>query len=339
LNPENLTQEKMNLVQLNQDRVLSIDAFRGFAIVLMVWVNTISHFPSTPWWTNHAYYNHIQGITFPDLILPMFIFIIGLNFRPQYLNSIQKMGKLQAILKYTRRFLAYVGIGTIASFIVVANQFLFTWGVLQAIGLAGMFTLIFVRLGWPYRLTISLVVIIGYVLVLGLEISTGFTLYDSVITSEDGGYFGGFVWGAFMLLTTVIAELFHRRHFKRMLFIGLGIILLGYVLHFSGNTFSKQALTIPYLIVSMGYSTTTYCVFWWIYDILHLTHQKSPFLARIGRNAIVLYVYHGVFILFAWILLGAQALFGYVALYALINIGVTFLMAYILDRLQIYFTL
>jgi hypothetical protein len=182
-------------------------------------------------------------------------------------------------------------------------------------------------------------VLIGYVLVLGLEISTGFTLYDSIITSEDGGYFGGFVWGAFMLLITVIAELFHRGYFKRMLIIGVGIILLGYVLHISGNTFSKQALTISYLAASMGYSMTLYCLFWWIYDILHLTYQKSPFLARIGRNAIVLYVYHGVFILFAWILLGAQAPFGFVTLYALLNIGVTFLMAYLLDRFHIYFTL
>lgn len=61
------------------DRVLSMDLFRGLTIVLMVFANTSTKM-GLPWWMEHAY--HTEGkdqlITWPDVIFPAFLFIMGM---------------------------------------------------------------------------------------------------------------------------------------------------------------------------------------------------------------------------------------------------------------------
>ena len=61
------------------NRVLSIDIFRGLTIVLMVFANTSTKM-GLPWWMEHA--SHTEGkhqlITWPDVIFPAFLFIMGM---------------------------------------------------------------------------------------------------------------------------------------------------------------------------------------------------------------------------------------------------------------------
>jgi heparan-alpha-glucosaminide N-acetyltransferase len=61
------------------DRILSIDIFRGLTIVSMIFANTSTKM-GLPWWMEHA--NHTEGkgqlITWPDLIFPAFLFVMGI---------------------------------------------------------------------------------------------------------------------------------------------------------------------------------------------------------------------------------------------------------------------
>lgn len=61
---------------MNQ-RLLSLDAFRGFIILAMIWVNYIAGMPGIPYWLEHAG-PKADGITLPDLVFPGFLFIVGM---------------------------------------------------------------------------------------------------------------------------------------------------------------------------------------------------------------------------------------------------------------------
>lgn len=61
---------------MNQ-RLLSLDAFRGFIILTMIWVNYIAGMPGIPYWLEHAG-PKADGITLPDLVFPGFLFIVGI---------------------------------------------------------------------------------------------------------------------------------------------------------------------------------------------------------------------------------------------------------------------
>jgi predicted acyltransferase len=60
------------------DRLPSLDAFRGFVIAAMVFVNNLSH--SVPIWMRHAndvYGEKVDTYTFVDLVFPGFLFMVG----------------------------------------------------------------------------------------------------------------------------------------------------------------------------------------------------------------------------------------------------------------------
>lgn len=58
-------------------RLLSLDAFRGFVILAMIWVNYIAGMPGIPHWLEHTG-PKTDGITLPDLVFPAFLFIVGI---------------------------------------------------------------------------------------------------------------------------------------------------------------------------------------------------------------------------------------------------------------------
>ena len=66
------------LTRLPLRRVLAIDAFRGLTILLMIFVNTLAGVRGMPAWLRHTP-AHGDGMTFPDVIFPAFLFIVGMS--------------------------------------------------------------------------------------------------------------------------------------------------------------------------------------------------------------------------------------------------------------------
>lgn len=58
-------------------RVASIDALRGLTILVMIFVNDVSGVAGIPWWMKHMPPG-ADGMTFVDVVLPAFLFIVGL---------------------------------------------------------------------------------------------------------------------------------------------------------------------------------------------------------------------------------------------------------------------
>jgi heparan-alpha-glucosaminide N-acetyltransferase len=57
-------------------RLVSLDAFRGFVIVTMIFVYFLSGVDGIPYWAKHMP-GDVDGYTFVDLVLPGFLFIVG----------------------------------------------------------------------------------------------------------------------------------------------------------------------------------------------------------------------------------------------------------------------
>jgi predicted acyltransferase len=59
------------------ERLACLDAYRGFVILAMIWVNYIGEMPGIPDWLKHATASQ-DTFTIPDLVFPGFLFMVGL---------------------------------------------------------------------------------------------------------------------------------------------------------------------------------------------------------------------------------------------------------------------
>ena len=62
-------------------RLASLDAFRGFVILTMVFVNHLAGIRDVPGWMRHMP-EGAEGMTFVDVVFPAFLFIVGMAIPP-----------------------------------------------------------------------------------------------------------------------------------------------------------------------------------------------------------------------------------------------------------------
>jgi len=147
-------------VQIN--RIASIDQLRGFAILTMVLVNYIGGVQLIPPWLQHA---PDIGLTFPDLVAPLFIFAIGLTFGMSFHRRLEHEGAFNTYSHFFTRYLAILGLGAAISACETAigeNTSGIDWGVLQTIGMAGLATLAVIKLPAVYRWLIGMGIIVVF---------------------------------------------------------------------------------------------------------------------------------------------------------------------------------
>ncbi|MCL2513254.1 MAG: heparan-alpha-glucosaminide N-acetyltransferase domain-containing protein [Oscillospiraceae bacterium] len=262
-------------------RDASIDRFRGFTILMMVIVNDIADIARIPAIFKHA---DDAGFTVADIVAPMFLFAVALTYEKSFNKKFLK-GKAGAYMDTVKRYLALIGLGTIFSAGGAAVGQTSDWGVLQAIGAAGIITLIFIRLKPVYRLIVSIAVLTCY------QFAVHLYLKDFVLGGSHGSIFGSISWGAMLLLMTVFAKIYWERQ-KRfvpaaalalLIAIGLCIIPYGYFI------LSKNRVSMTYVLLAAALC----CIIFYAVKLLTEKLFKKPgFLCYWGENPITLYVAH-----------------------------------------------
>ncbi|MDR2688001.1 MAG: heparan-alpha-glucosaminide N-acetyltransferase domain-containing protein, partial [Oscillospiraceae bacterium] len=126
------------MAALTKERNIAIDRFRGIAIILMVIVNDLLDVPGFPKLLTHP---EDVGFTIADLVAPLFLFAIAATYRQSFLRRAER-GKGGAYAHFFSRYLAIIGLGTIFSAGGAVVEHGEAWGVLQAIGMAGLLTLL-----------------------------------------------------------------------------------------------------------------------------------------------------------------------------------------------------
>jgi predicted acyltransferase len=269
------------------NRLASIDAFRGCAIVLMIMGNYLAGIRWIPAFLKHQ---PDIGLTFADLVAPMFIFAIALTIRPSALRRATRLGRPAAQGSLTTRCLSLIGIGAI----ITAGQAMrppageiLSWGVLQAIGAAGLLSLPFIfRPAWM-RLLAGIIYLAVYQFVLD------HFLLANVIQTTHNGLAGSLAWAALLLLGTACADGFYMlagRGRQLALLIGSGCAATGLGLLLSlWLPISKHRASSSYMMICLGFCLLAFALF---HGFLDKWPAWLAWLRRIGRNPLALYLAH-----------------------------------------------
>ncbi|MHA1211562.1 MAG: heparan-alpha-glucosaminide N-acetyltransferase domain-containing protein [Candidatus Heimdallarchaeota archaeon] len=326
-------------------RYLGIDVFRGIAIVGMIFVNTLAEYDATPWWTKHA---ADFGLTYVDLIAPFFIFAIALTYKMSFTRSVEREGYLRTYIKFIRRYAALLGFGFLGSLIVAPTGISFGWAVLQAIGLAGIFTSFFILLPRWYRFGLGLVFMVAYQFIIGLTVNIDgvfISISDLGYNDGHGGFIGGFGYSAMMLLSTAIIDDFRKGDKRLILIAGATLSVVGGGLHYlwkytgfpAYGGLSKSRVTQSYILLTVGLAAILFWVIWYVFDEKQWTKTKSYFLQPYGKNSLFLYILHPAFIFLELAIFKSTAHLALVFFLGLFNVAILWALAWILDKKKIYF--
>ena len=264
-----------------ENRLDTIDQFRGCTIILMALTHFLSWVVWVPFWLKNT---KEFGFTPPDLIAAMFIFAIGLTYRLSFNRRLQRDGLWPTQVHFLRRSLALIGLG----FLITPEPH--NWGLFQTLGVAVFVTLLVIRLpGWV-RLVAGAALQIGYQLL--LDFSRGSIGFETV----GSGILWSLSWSAMLILATVLADLFHEPRYGRKACLGGACLALtlGFLVSF-WIPVSEVWGTSSYVLIGLGGSGILFVCFDWLSTRLRLC---LPWLSAWGRNPLVLYVLH----YYLWIL-------------------------------------
>jgi len=283
------------MAQPSSGRLEAIDRFRGFAILLMVLADYLADIVTVPAWLKHA---PDIGYTVVDLVAPLFVFAMGLTFGLSFRRRAARAGLWSTYQHFITRNLALIGLGfllTLAGDLTGVYPSTVNWGLLQALGAAGLLALAVIRLPLIGRTLAGVGLLAVYQLLLDR-----LWLAD-VIAAPHNGPWGALSWGAMLILATALADLYHgdasvvrdperaRRVFPRA---GLAVLGAGLALALVVPV-SKHRASASFVLVSLGLSALT---FYGFHLLEARTSLRLPVLGAWGRNALLLYLLHGVVI-------------------------------------------
>ena len=156
------------------ERLISLDAFRGFTIASMLVVNN----PGT-WSHVYAPLRHAEwnGLTPTDLVFPFFVFIVGVSIALAYSKHLQAGVSKKQI--YRKIVIRTVSIFLCGIFLWLNPKFDFSnlriVGVLQRIAIVFFFcSLLFLNTKWKTQALIGAVILVGYWLAMTLIPTPGY---------------------------------------------------------------------------------------------------------------------------------------------------------------------
>ncbi len=271
-------------------RIVSLDQFRGFAILGMILVNYLGRFDSIPDTMKHPNY----GMTFANAIAPFFLFAVGMGFKMSFERQVRKSSLSKGLWTAIKRYFTLILIGIV---IYGPDLKLGIWDALVDIGFAGLITLPFILTGRWVRITIALVYLIGYQCIFSFSAYGEWTMAHSI----DGGPLGVLSWASILIFGTLLmddlAALDSRSFIRRSLITGALLMMLGCALsNFEPPTlwqFSQRSMTIAYPLFAAGLCYAVFIFFYWLSD---LRRFEVPHLTALGINPLVLYIAQNVII-------------------------------------------
>jgi predicted acyltransferase len=273
----------LNHADLSINRIKSVDEFRGFAIISMIIVNYLACYKAIPLYLKHA--TGVGYFTFADLVAPFFIFIIGLVYRRSFLNRLALYGREKAWFHVIRRYFLFLALGFAGTWIA-EGRITFEWGVLQAIGVAGLITLFFIETRFWKRIVIALFMLVLYQRLLFPS------LHKAIIQAKHGGIWASFSWAAMLILATVAGDLIDMKKFwtssKKLALYGSVLFLAG-LINLKFVPISKMEVNSSYVLISIGLAAFMFDIFFILMEHFHLT---IPFLKILGKNALFIYIAH-----------------------------------------------
>jgi len=305
--------------QFFQQRLISLDVFRGATIALMILVNNPGSWSHIYPPLRHAKWH---GWTFTDLVFPFFLFIVGVAI--VFALSIQKdkQTPLKKIyFKIFRRTLILFGLGLfLNSFPFIDLVQLRIPGVLQRIALCYLFSsVIFLHFNlrgqilWTVGLLLSYWALMAWIPIPGIEAGS-FARGANLSNYLDSILLNGYVWkytapwdpeGLLSTIPAIATTLMgiltgHLLKSKLtaedktiyMLISGNILLLVSSIWH-SWFPINKQIWTSSYAVLTAGLALITLGIIFYLIDVKGYRRSSKPFIVY-GANAITVYVLAGI---------------------------------------------
>ncbi len=300
-----------------QQRLLSLDAFRGFTIALMIIVND-------PGSWSHVYapllHAKWHGLTPTDLVFPFFLFIVGVSIALAYSKRL-KTGVDKKSL-YKKILVRSLKIFLVGIFLNLFPKFdienLRIAGVLQRIAIVFMIcSFLFLHLDWKKLAILGIIILLGYWFVMtvvpvpgigsaNLDPGTNFAAWlDSILlpgrmwqgTWDPEGLFStlpAIVTGITGMLAglTIISSISLDRKIIWLFVLGFFSLILGIVWGWF-FPINKNLWTSSFVLYTSGSAALTLASCMFIIDVLNIKSWTR--MGRIfGANAIAVYVFAGM---------------------------------------------
>lgn len=175
---------------MTNQRDLSLDAFRGLTVMLMIIVNLQGNGDAAFSALKHAEWN---GLTFADLVFPWFLFIVGLSI-PLALDRMASGSPWPSVL---RRSLVLFAIGVILAWLIRPVEFdQIRWmGVLQRIGILYLAcaAIVLLNKGWKLAAGLAAIILIIHSWLLFVPVNgiNSLTVGNGLNASLDQDYLPG----------------------------------------------------------------------------------------------------------------------------------------------------
>jgi len=272
-------------------RIESLDQFRGWAIFSMVLVNYLGQYASMP----EAFRHHHEGLTYADMVVPAFLFAVGVGYRLSFLKRMEREGVWRARLAALKRYVLLIVVGYLVygHGIHYENSYWFWrsfhynfWDALVDIGFAGLLALPFIERGPAVRLGMG-VVYCGI-----FQAAYDFAGYGEWVkhSALQGGPLGVLTHSFPLLLGTVAYDLLALRNRKRFIYgalaLGIAAIAAAYGMSYRW-VFSARYGTASHFFFASGICMLAYLAFYLLADVAKM---KVPTFTAMGRNALTLYI-------------------------------------------------
>jgi predicted acyltransferase len=306
----------------SSSRIVSLDQFRGYTVVGMLFVNFLGDYVVVP----AVFKHHKTYCSYADTIMPQFFFAVGFAFRLTFLRRLATDGARAAIRATLDRAFALVLLGFVIYHLDGAVK---NWAQLEALGptgfLAGAFrrdlfqTLVHIAITSIWILPViagGAGVRVAYLIAsagLHLWLSSRFYLrwaWDTPVI--DGGQLGFLTWSIPTLVGSLAYDVVSRGDKSLKTLAKLAgwsgvLMLVGYGLSCGGGrlatppfvdpniqaadlwTMSQRTGSVSYLTFAAGFSLAVYALF---FELCDRRGWQTALFRIFGQNALVAYMIH-----------------------------------------------
>ena len=293
-------------------RLISLDALRGFTIAVMIVVNYPGSEDFVFFTLRHTVWN---GLSFTDQVAPFFLFIVGVSIALAYSRKLQDGTPKPAL--YKKIFLRSLKIYAVGMFLNLMPHFDFhtiRWtGTLQRIAIVFLIcSLIYLHTNWKQQAWIAAILLVGYWLALVCIPTPGVgrVMLEpgvNIVAWLDSKYLPGRMWRGNWdpesLLTNVTSVvsgltgmlagallLSNRPSSEKANILMTGGVFSAIAGYFWGLTFpvNENLWTSSFVLVTSGFAALVFGALYFLIDIKGYIRGTRPGIL-FGANAITIY--------------------------------------------------
>jgi len=317
-----LTTKRKTSDQIENDRIISVDAFRGFTIISMILANTMFVCKAIGKYSCYSVLLHKEwhGATFADLVFPFFLFIVGVSVILSYSKKIPYSGhKQHLLLRATWRAIKLFVLGVAVNVLMAGGEGpISVMGVLQRIGLVYLVcVLLYLFSNQRAQIAVCATILLSYWMAMVLipvpslgagVLEPGRNLAAWIDQIIQPGALNMGTWDTEGLFSTIpaigtgitgmlaghllISELTVERKVIGLFLGGFLSIALGQLWGLS-FPFNKSLWTSSFVLYTSGWACVTLASFTWLLGI-KIFRKWSHICIVLGRKSLFCYILHMV---------------------------------------------